>query len=583
MRQYRKALQVLVLLALTMAVLGCQARTTDDDVVGKIDRYLREAYDDDTPGAAVVVASKGQVVLRKGYGLANLEHRVPITPQTVFRLDAVTAQFTAMAVLMLEEAGKLSVEDPITTYLPDYPVDGEAVTIRHLLSHTSGIKNYGTMPEFWKRVREDLEPAELIAFFRDEALEFSPGTRYSYSNSNYILLGVIIEKVSGMPYEDFIDANILKPLGMEHSYYDRRQRIIPHRASGYGRQEGGFYNAELVSGQNLYSAAGLLSTVDDLAKWDAALYGDQLVSEEALRRYFTPFALSDGTSSEYAYGWWVSTLQDRPMFHHYGWVSGFMCKVMRLPLDSVYVAVLSNFPESEPSVFYVADRVAALAIGKPFRERTPVTLSSDVLDRYVGVYEIEEGGVRYVTREGDQLYTQRAGWPRLETRAASETEFYYPHSSSHFEFVLGENGNVTHMVMHQRGADQIAVRADRPLPASPRPIDLDPAVFDKYVGEYAFESGYRLSIFRKITRQRWEEKKYGLLLPGVRFTVFRDIDRFMAESGYGPIEIFPTSERDFYFADQEAELSFVVDEDAVVEGVILRNRRGGEEFGAKIR
>ncbi len=547
-----------------------------------MDAFLRQAYADDAPGAAVIVVSKGETVLRKGYGLANLEHRVPITPETVFRLDAVTAQFTAMAILSLEQEGRLSIDDPVTRHVPDYPMGETPVTIRHLLSHTSGITNYGTMPEFWERVREDLEPEDLLALFRDEPLEFPPGTRYSYSSSNYILLGLIIEQASGVSYEEFTDARIFKPLGMEHSYYDRYDRVIPNRASGYGRREGGFYNAEPVNGSNLYSAAGLLSTADDLARWDAALYAEQLVPKEALERYFTPFALNDGRRTEYAYGWWAGTLQGRPMLHHYGWVSGFMCRVVRLPQDSVYVAVLSNYPESEPSVFYVADKIAAMAVGEPFEERMAVTLPSDVLDQYVGVYRIDGGGVRYVTREGDQLHTQRAGWPKLETRASSETVFFYPYSTSYFEFVLDDTGGVTHMVMHQRGTQEVAVRTDDPLPTRPPSIDLDPAVFDRYVGKYEFESGYQLSIFRKVTRQRWEEKKYGLLVPGLRFTVFRDIDRFMAESGYGPMEILPTSETEFFLADQDAEITFVIGDDGTVEGVLLRSDSGVEEFGRRI-
>jgi hypothetical protein len=161
--------------------------------------------------------------------------------------------------------------------------------------------------------------------------------------------------------------------------------------------------------------------------------------------------------------------------------------------------------------------------------------------------------------------------------------FFYPHSTSYFEFVTDDSGTVTHMVMHQRETEEIAVRTDDPLPTLPQTIDLDPAVFDRYVGTYEFESGDQLSIFRKVTRQRWEEKKYGLLLPGLRFTVFRDIDRFMAESGYGPIEIFPTSENDFVFADREAEIRFVKDDGGAVEGVILRSHSGAEEFGRKVR
>jgi CubicO group peptidase (beta-lactamase class C family) len=568
---------------LAVIVLTCADAPDHQGVASQIRSMFQGTYGDDAPGVAVIVVSKGETVFRGGYGLANMEHGVPITPETVFRLDAVTAQFTAMAILMLEEDAKLSVSDPVVQYLPEYPAAAAGVTIAHLLSHTSGIPNYGTMPGFWSRVREDLTPEELIAYFKDEPLEFQPGDRYSYSSSNYILLGAIIERVSGMSYEEFIENRIFGVLGMENSYYDRHDRIVPNRATGYGRHEGGFYNSEFVSGSSLYAAAGLMSTAEDLALWDAALSTDQLVSQEALERYFTPFTLNDGSATEYAWGWWVDTFQGRPAHHHYGWVSGFMCKVLRLPADSVYVAVLSNFPQSEPSVFYVTDKVAAYAIGRPFEERTAITLPAELLDRYVGVYRISDEAVRYVTREGDQIFTQRAGWPRLEARASSETEFFYPHSTSRFKFLLDDDGNVTHMAMYQRGQEEIAVRTAEPLPEVPHAIDLDPAVFDRYVGTYEFESGYQLSVFRRVTRQRWEEKKFGFLLPGVRFTVFRDIDRFMAESGYGPMEIFARSDTEFFFADHDAELAFLIGQDGVVQGVRMRSNRGSDEVGTKIR
>jgi D-alanyl-D-alanine carboxypeptidase len=573
----------LLLGVVALMTTGCLPDQQQDDVSQQVDALFEAAYDSEGPGAAVIVVKGGRTILRKGYGLANLEHGVPITPRTAFRLDAVTGQFTAMAILMLEEEGRLSVTDPITAHLPDYPMSDTPITVGHLLSHTSGIRNYTGMRAFWKRAREDLTVNELVSFFKDAPLDFPPGQRYAYSSSNYVLLGVIIEKASGMKYEEFIAKRIFKPLGMENSYYYRHSDIIPNRAGGYLRREDEFRNASFINTSNLYAAAGLLSTVDDLACWDVALYTDQLVSKGALERYFTAFDVNDGSSSHYAYGWLTEPLQDHPAYMHYGWMSGFICKVIRLPEDSTYVAVLSNIPESDPSVLYLADRAAAIAIGRPFEKRSSITLAPEILDRYVGVYRVDESTLRYVTREGNRLFTQRSGWPRLETRATSETEFFYPNSSSHFEFFLDDDGHVTHMLMHQRGRRERADRTDEPLPAQPQAIDLDPAVFDRYVGEYEFESGYRLAIFRQVRRQRWEERKYGLLLPGVRFTVFRDVDRFMAESGYGPIEIFPQSETKFFLEDHNAELTFVLTDGGTVEGVILRSVRGHAEVGRKVR
>jgi len=177
----------------------------------------------------------GQVMLRKGYGMANLELGVPIQPDMVFELGSITKQFTATAVLMLQERGKLSIEDDVTKYLPDYPTQGQKITIDHLLTHVSGIPSYTGLPEWLPRVREDLTVQQLIDIFKDKPLEFNPGEKWSYNNSAYILLGAVIEKVSGKSYEDFIEQEIFAPLGMKRSYYGHQNEVIPGRVSGYDK------------------------------------------------------------------------------------------------------------------------------------------------------------------------------------------------------------------------------------------------------------------------------------------------------------------------------------------------------------
>src|SRR5215210_6821340 len=237
-RRYPAAwLAILAQLAL-IALPACALAPPDQedgDLAAYADKLLTEAYPAGEPGAAALVVKDGKTVLRKGYGLANLELAVPIQPDMVFEIGSVTKQFTAAAILKLAERGLLSVDDDITKHLPDYPTHGQKITINHLLTHTSGIPSYTGLPEWLPRVREDLKVEQLVAMFKDKPLEFAPGERWAYNNSAYILLGAVIEKVSGKTYEDFIEQEIFKPLGMTRSSYGHNTEVVPGRVSGYDK------------------------------------------------------------------------------------------------------------------------------------------------------------------------------------------------------------------------------------------------------------------------------------------------------------------------------------------------------------
>ena len=290
-------------LLLAAAVLAAAGPETKEDLAGRLDRIFAEAYPATGPGAAVIVVRSGKTVLRKGYGLANIELSVPVAPEMVFRIGSVTKQFTAAAILKLVEAGKLSLSDEIGRFLPDYPAPGRRITVEQLLNHTSGIRSLTGMPAWASHTREDWTPAQLIAFFQNEPLDFEPGTGWKYNNSGYVLLGAIIEKVSGKRYEDFLAETIFRPLGMERTRYGSDAPIIPGRVEGYQRTPGGIVNAPYLSMTQPYSAGALVSTVDDLARWQAALDRDGLLSAESRRRMWTPVTLPDGTGTRYGFGW----------------------------------------------------------------------------------------------------------------------------------------------------------------------------------------------------------------------------------------------------------------------------------------
>ena len=277
----------------------------------KIDTLMKLYYEYGQFNGTVLVAEHGKVVYRKGFGLADMEWDIPNQPDTRFRLGSITKQFTSMIILQLVQRGKLKLDGKITDYLPDYPKKtGDRITIHQLLTHTSGIPGYTEFPSFFRDIsRNPSSPAEFVRVFADSALLFEPGARFSYSNSGYFLLGVMIEKVTGKPYEQVLQENILSPVKMNSTGYDHHATILKKRASGYEKDGAGYVNAEYLDMSLPYSAGALYSTVEDLYLWDRALYTDRLLPEKAKELLFTPYIPAFGGG--YGYGWDIGEASDR--------------------------------------------------------------------------------------------------------------------------------------------------------------------------------------------------------------------------------------------------------------------------------
>jgi CubicO group peptidase (beta-lactamase class C family) len=417
----------------------------DSNFAAAMDEVAAPIYKPDAPGAAIIVVKNGQVIFRKGYGLANIELNVPIRPEMVFRLCSVTKQFTAVAIMMLVEQGKLSLNDDITKFFPDYPTGGKKIMIENLLSHTSGIKDY--IEKLWPQsMRQDLKLERLIDAFKNDGLKFEPGTKVSYSNSNYIILGAIIEKLSGKEYRRFIEENIFKPLGMKHSYYEGIQELIPNRVSGYLKSEGAFFNAPYISTNQLYAAGALCSSVDDLALWDAAVYSDKLLKQSSWERIFTPYKLANGETSDYAFGWVISRFQGRTIASHGGGVFGSRAWVMRVPEDHVYVAILANDSSAETQPEIVARRLAAIVIAKPLSDPKIVKLDAKLLDAYVGKYQGSDSDTLTVRREVDRLVAQGTEDPEYELFPIGGDKFIVKAFDAKITFARDAEGMVSGLV-----------------------------------------------------------------------------------------------------------------------------------------
>jgi CubicO group peptidase (beta-lactamase class C family) len=419
-------------------------------ITSKVEEYMRAAVREGFSGS-ILLARGGQPLISNGYGMANLELDVPNTPQTEFRLGSLTKSFTAVAVMILQERGKLKVSDSISKHLPDCPAAWQPITIRHLLSHTSGIPDYTELPDYEPTKALPASPHSLLERIRNKPLDFAPGERFKYSNSGYALLGLIIERASGQPYANFLQDNILKVLGMKHTGYDSHGRILKGRATGYTPKlpEGDtLLNASYVDMSVVYAAGALYSTTQDMFLWDQALQSQKLLSRKSLDEIFTP------VKGDYAYGWRIMKQFGHPLICHFGRINGFASFLGRFPDDQVTVIVLSNNDGSFG--WNAATAMAAIALGEPYeipQERKTITVAPQVLENYVGRYQLTPDFVLTVTCEDGGLMCQGTGQPKATLYAGSETEFYLKVVEAGITFVKNTDGRVTSLVLHQNGRD----------------------------------------------------------------------------------------------------------------------------------
>lgn len=429
------------------------------DVRTRVDEYFTHLAKLQRFSGTVLFAKDGQILLSKGYGLANHEWDIPNTPQTKFRLGSITKQFTAMAIMQLEERGLLKVDDPIIKYVPDYPkATGEKITIHHLLTHTSGIPNFTSFPEYQKTMMSPSPAEKTLDRFKDKPLDFTPGEKFNYSNSGYVLLGLIVEKVSGKAYDVFLQENIFGPLGMKNTGYEHWATVLKNRASGYDYTPKGLVNPAYLDMTIPGGAGALYSTVEDLYLWDQALYTEKLVKKATMERIVKPW-ISAGPQASYGYGWMLSTLSNHKAVAHGGGINGFSTLIARFPEDRATFIFLRNV--LRPGGPNLQRDMAALLFGDKvelFQEKVAVKVDPKIYDAYVGRYELRPDFVFTVTREGDRLMTQVTNQPKIEVRPLSETRFFAVGPDAEISFSKNEKGEVDKLILHQGGRDQPAKR-----------------------------------------------------------------------------------------------------------------------------
>jgi CubicO group peptidase (beta-lactamase class C family) len=485
----------------------------------------------------VLVAQNGIVLFEKGYGLADVAHASSFAPDTKSRIGSITKQFTASAILKLQEQGKLSVQDKLSKYFPDFP-SGDEVTLHHLLTHTSGIRSYTDKPGFLDKVTSAVEPDDLIKSFQNDAYDFAPGKKWHYDNSGYFLLGRIIEKVSGQSYGDFLRQNFFEPLGMTNTGVHRAGLALEHEALGYQYKGAVFTNALNWDMSWAGGAGALYSTVEDLFHWNEGVFGGKVLKDASLKAAWTPVKTEDSkdddSSTGYGYGWFSAHTRGAQEISHAGGLNGFSSFIMRLPRENFTVAILANAAPGaagvEPS--QLAHQVTEIYLGEKFNPRPIHQIDPDVspeaFDPLVGRYDYGMG-VMTVTKEGKHLYAQLAGQPRFEIFPESGTEFFWKVVDAQVTFVKDNQGKVTKAVHHQGGQTIHAPRLEDLKEAK-----VDAATYDAFVGKYDYGAGKAI------------------------LTVSREGDRLFAQlTGQPKFEIFPKSSTEFFWKVVDAQIQFV--------------------------
>ena len=332
---------------------------TPEDLSSKIDQMMGILAEEESFTGAVLVARNDEILLSQGYGWANWEKQIPNAPQTKFRIGSVTKQFTAMAILILQAEGRINVQEQICRYIPDCPAAWQEITIHHLLTHTSGIPNFTGFRNYREMKASPSTPEQTMARFKDISLDFKPGEKWRYSNSGYIVLGYIIEQASGQSYEMYLQQKIFEPLQMTSTGYDHNDGSL---ATGYTGAKTRWKKADYIDMSIPFAAGALFSTIEDLYRWDQALYTEQIVSQELLDLMFNPHAEIPRTDDHYGYGWMIGKIGNHQVISHGGGIDGFLTEIRRFPDDKVTIIILSNRDTTD--IAHVADQIAKIVFEK---------------------------------------------------------------------------------------------------------------------------------------------------------------------------------------------------------------------------
>jgi len=565
-----------------LAILAFQISALAQDKAARIDQMISLYHKYGQFNGSALVADNGKVIYQKGAGLANMEWNIPNAPDTKFRLGSVTKQFTATLVLQLVEQGKIKLDGKLIDYLPDYrPDTGTRVTIHNLLSHTSGIPNYTALPDFFENVsRNPFKVDDFVRKYASGDLQFEPGTKFTYSNSGYFLLGAIIEKVTGKSYEQVLRENIFEPVGMKNSGFDHWNAIIGKRATGYSKTPRGYETAPYLDMSIPYAAGSLYSTVEDLFLWDQALYGEKILSAKSKELMFKP------NLNNYGYGFVMTQAMlgpaklAVPVIQHNGGINGFNTVIVRMTGDKRLIVLLDNAEDGQ-FLDKMVTGIMSVLYDQPYempRRSIADVIVNTILEKdaasAIREYRALKAGPAASEYDFGEMELNRVGYQLLQMKKLAEAiEIFklnvemYPQSANTYDS-LGEaymthNDKELSIANYKKSLELDPNNTNAKsrlatLTGEQKEIKVDPKIYDSYVGEYQ-------------------------LAPTFTITVTSEDGKLMAQAtGQSKFELFPTSETDFYLKVTPATVTFVKDTQGNVTELIL-TQNGRKGHGKKIR
>jgi CubicO group peptidase (beta-lactamase class C family) len=567
-------LLIILQLAILPAAFGQKKTEKLDELINKYTEYGQF-------NGSVLIAEKGKVIYKKGFGLANMEWDIPNQPNTKHRLGSITKQFTSMLIMQLVAQGKLDLNVPISTYLPDYSkINGDKFTLHHLLSHTAGIPNYTSYPNFFKDMsRDPYSPMEFLQFFADSTLRFTPGEKFEYSNSGYFLLGVIIEKVTDKSYEQVLQENIFTPLGMNDTGFDLPSPILKNRAAGYEKNGSSYRNADYLDMSIPYAAGSMYSTVEDLYKWDQALYSEKLLSKKYLDMMFERHIPTG--NSHYAYGWGIGKMaigtsaDSVNTIGHGGGINGFNTLITRVPSDKTLIVLLNNTGGAPLNGLTKA--IAGILYNKPYA-MPKQSLATSVLN-VINDKGLEEGLAHYKKYKADSNYELQeneinwAGYQLLGSDKIKEAVAVFklnvdefPKSSnvydSYGEALKADDQTELAIVNYKKSVEinpantgGIKILKEMGVEVEEASYVVDEKILASYVGTYE-------------------------LVPGFSIEITKEGNRLFAQAtGQGKNEVFAKNDTEFYLKVVVAQIVFKKGSDGKIETMTLF--QNGQEMPGK--
>lgn len=450
---------IMIIIIFSFSSIKSFSNLESNEIYTEIDSYMNSATEINLFNGSILVAENGNIVISKGYGMANFEFEIPNSSKTIFRTGSLTKQFTAVAILQLEEKGLLQTSDKISKYFPEFP-NGDKITIENLLTHTSGIFSYTNIKDYKIFMKLQQTPKSLIQLFKDKPLDFLPGSEFSYNNSGYVLLGLIIEKVSGKTYEEYLTENIFNKLNMNNTGIEHNKVVTKNFASGYAINSYSINKAEYIDMSITYACGSIYSTVEDLYKWDQALYYDKILNAEEKNKMFNSYAelIFYERKTNYGYGWLIQDFEGHKKIFHRGDVNGFTSEIIRYIDDNKTIIILTNLDVAQTNK--IADTISSILFKKPYSKivrKEIVNIEGSETNKFIGKYKLDSSNTVTIIKEKETLIMKTTD---SISKGNGDTKFIiYPMSTDSF-FTKSVNAIVKFKVNKENEVNEISLIVD---------------------------------------------------------------------------------------------------------------------------